>query len=135
MIEASLYNYFMADTTITNNVSVYITQAPVDAKMPWLVILPTPTEINRISKNKMEEKDFVRIIVDYPSSDTNGAGRFVAERAKVLVENYRGDMGDTVDLFIGCGGVSSFPGMNGSYRYQFDVNARFTYDRLTPPFV
>ena len=135
MIEASFYNYLIADTTITDNVSVYITQAPVDAKMPWLVILPTPTEINRISKSKMEEKDFIRIIVDYPASDTNGAGRFVAERAKVLVENYRGDMGDTKDLFVSCGGVSSFPGMNGSYRYQFDVNTRCITDRLTPPFV
>jgi len=144
MLEYALTNYFASDTVLMSYLystfSIYISQAPTTAKMPWMIVSAGGGSRNRITKNRIEDINTVRIVVDFPATQADSIrGRNAIERAKYLVENYRGDMGNNAntshnayDVYITCTAIEDIPGSSGTYRYQFSAKIR-SIETVTRP--
>jgi len=144
MLEYALTNYLTSDTTLVSyfysNKSIYITQAPTKAVMPWLILLNIGGSRDQISKTRVEENSTVRIAVDFPATEVDmKKGRLAIERAKYLLEHYRGDMGSSTidshnayDVYIICSAVEDVGGISGTYRYQFTARIRSIEGVISP---
>jgi len=133
-----LYNDSVLKTYFTN--PIYITQAPTSAVMPWLILMPSGGTRTRISRTKLEDINTVRVIADFPATESDMIkGRNAIERVKYLLENYRGNMGtetmdshNAYDVFISCSAIEDIPGSSGTYRYQFTAKVRSIEDVVSP---
>lgn len=133
-----LYNDSVLKTYFTN--PIYITQVPTSAVMPWLILMPSGGTRTRISRTKLEDINTVRVIVDFPATESDMIkGRNAIERVKYLLENYRGNMGtettdshNAYDVFISCSAIEDIPGSSGTYRYQFTAKVRSIEDVVSP---
>lgn len=129
MIEKDILQYYQTITQITDIIpanKIYVTQAPTKAVMPWLIIEPTGGKRVRISAYKGEATNLVRICVD--AGPTNWiASRNAIENARIALENMRGTLGDATDIVITTGEISTYMGLNGSYRYSFPATCKYTF--------
>lgn len=135
MIERDIVQYLQADSDLIQMVSganhLVVVQAPVNIKMPYITIEPIGGSRTRISPLKTEELNTVRISIDY-GPDQLLSGRLAIERAKYLLENFRGTMNGAEDLLITCSSISSWSGLGGSYRSQFTAKCQFIENTTKP---
>jgi hypothetical protein len=133
MIEKDLLEYLQSKTSITSliGMKIFIAQAPINVKMPYLIIDVVSGPRERITPTYMEQTAFCRITVNAGPQDLV-LGRSAAEAALRAMENYRGGMGASVDLSITCGTVRDMLGLGGVIRYSFDAVAK-TMETLQKP--
>ena len=136
VIERDLLEYLQADVTLTTALGgvqkICVIQAQALLKMPYLTIEPTPGTRVRIGANKIEEVVSVRISLDYGPLQI-ASGRAAIERAKYLIENYRGNLNGANDILITCGGIGSWAGLAGCNRSQFTALCKFTETLVNRP--
>lgn len=129
MIEKDILEYLQADTTLTTLLGgvkqICVIQAPAGLKMPYLTIEPLPGTRTKISPVLVEEITSVRISLDYGPAQII-TGRNAIERAKYLIENYRGLLNGANDIVITCGSIGSWAGLAGCSRSQFSALCKFT---------
>lgn len=113
--------------TAMNN-KIYSSQAPFNVEMPFMIVEITAGTREDITFNKTESLTWFRITVDVgPTQETDGYDMiWTAHRA---LENYRGDLGDTKDVYITCSEPRGWAGIGGAYRYQFDAKVKFIQDK------
>lgn len=136
MIEKDLLEYLQADTTLTNLLGgvkqICVIQATALLKMPFLTIEPLPGSRTKITHTLMEEITTVRISLDYGPAQIL-TGRNAIERAKYLIENYRGTLNSASDIHITCSSVGSWAGLMGCSRSQFTASCRFVETLVNRP--
>jgi hypothetical protein len=133
VILKDLLLYLQSQSTLTALVSnkIYNTQAPTGVSMPWIV-LEIPAGIReKLSMNKMQGISYARITVDVGPADAIKGSDIIHAVVDVL-ENYRGNLGDTMDVFMTCGEPRNWAGIGGAYRYQVDVDIQYTFDYKRP---
>lgn len=144
MLEYALTAYLCADSTLVSffasSSSIYVTQPPTSGIMPWLVILPMGGTRTQICKTKIEDVNTVRIYVDFPATQVDMLkGRNAIERAKYLLEHYRGNVGTSTtpshiayDTYITCSAIDDLAGSSGTYRYQFTAKIKSIETYVSP---
>lgn len=133
MILKDLLLYLQSKTTITSLVGnkIYPVQAPTGVSMPW-VIVEIPAGIrDKISYNTMEGNSWARVTVDVGPADVV-KGSNVVQAIIDACENYRGQLGDSADVFMTCGEPRSWAGMGGAYRYQVDIKIKYKFTYSLP---
>jgi hypothetical protein len=110
---------------------IFPIQAPTGTVMPYMIV-----EVSEGSREKMAAQStvshpMIRITVDGGPNQNVAAGKIIGMARKAL-ENYRGLMGGTSDLFLTCSEIRGWAGMSGSYRYMMNVNGRYVETRSTP---
>ena len=136
MIEKDILEYLQADTSLVTSLGgvskIAVSEVKPGTVMPYLVIEASGGTRDKITFNKIEERNSIRITL-YCAPDKFLLGRTSMERAKYLVENYRGDMGGADDMLITCSAVSGWASYQGGvYIFQFTARVRFT-ETLTRP--
>jgi hypothetical protein len=136
MIEIHITQYLQNDATLVaffgNIGKIYAIQAPAGATMPWLIVEAAGGSRTQIGSNRINERNTIRVSVDVGPTHIL-KGRQAIERAKYLVENYRGDMYDSEDVHITCSAIRGWAGMTGAYRYQFDAICEFVEPLVKRP--
>jgi len=133
VILKDLTDYLRSKTSLTPLVGnkIYPTQAPTNAVMPWLIVEITAGVREQLTVGSMAGTAFARLTVDVGPGDAV-KGSTLIHAVLALLENYRGDMGDTKDVYITCTEPRNWPGMGGVFRYQFDATIDYI-DTLSRP--
>lgn len=128
MIEKDVLQYLQSKTALTTKlggVGKIMNVMPIaTAKMPWLCIEVSGGTDDKMGASKQQELATMRIYVDAGATQMV-QGREAIELAKGYLQDLRGDLYDTKDLYVKCGVISGYAGMDGSYRYSMTVTARF----------
>ncbi len=110
---------------------IYPIQVPNGVPMPYLIVEVSEGSRERIAAQMTGGEAMIRITVDGGPNQNVMAGRIV-ETARRALENFRGLMGGTNDLFLTCSEIRGWAGMAGTYRYQFNVTGRYVETRQVP---
>lgn len=127
MIEQDLVTYL---TTATSGTliggKVYYHRVPKDVKMPWIIIGSaggTHRPFVR-TKGKMIADENYQIFVD---DELQFRGRDVAAAVAHDLEEYRGNMGNSFDVYIQCDAVRDLETLQGGFRYLIPIRVRYRY--------
>lgn len=133
MIEKSILNQLLSNSTLISLLGgskIYPYRVAANAKMPWVVLhIVSGGTRKRITEKFTEGKDTVLVYVD---ADNFLTGRNIAEECLRTIENFRGDMSDSNDVYLTCSSIRDIDGYAGSYRFLFDVSARYKEDTEFP---
>jgi len=131
MIEKDILQYLQGISALTTKLGgvnkVVAIQAPSGLAMPWLIIEPSGGTRKRISANKLQEFNSVRVSVDCGAAQL-AQGRAAMELARDALENLRGTLGDSKDIYIECGAISGYAGLYGAHRFSLTCDCKFTDD-------
>jgi hypothetical protein len=123
MIEADIIRYLKTVPSLSGIwTSMYPIQAPKGVPMPYMII-ETVAGDNKRTGQKKEEKGMFRISLDCGPSHV-ATGRDYMERAWEALDEYRGALLDSNDIYIECGVVRGWAGLGETYRYMFDGSYR-----------
>jgi hypothetical protein len=123
MIEADLVRYLRALPVFsTFSPKIHVIQAPKGTIMPYMIVETVAGTKPRLGR-KTEEKGSFRISVDCGPGQFV-TGRNIIEDAWKALQEYRGVLVDTKDIYITCGVVRGWAGLGETYRYMFDAEYR-----------
>ena len=126
MIEKSILNQLLNDSTLLTLLGgnkIYPYRVASTAKMPWVVVKLAPGGTrSRITEKFTEGEDVVVVYID---AQNFLSGRNIAEQCLRTLENFRGDMSDSLDVHLTCSSIRDIDGYAGSFRFLFDVSARY----------
>jgi len=128
MISKDIIQYLQKDSTLVASLGgaekICLVQAPTALKMPWLCVERAGGTAERTSAEKQRCIETIRVSVDVGATQ-KVLGSTIADRAKALLHNLRGTLGDTEELYNKCGAISEYAGLNGATRYSFICTADF----------
>lgn len=110
---------------------IFPIQAPTGTVMPYLIVEVAEGSRGQIAAQTTESNPMIRITVDGGPNQVVTSGK-IMEKARKALENYRGLMGGTNDLFLTCSEIRGWAGMSGSFRFMMNVNGRYIESRSTP---
>jgi len=110
---------------------IFPIQAPTGTVMPYLIVEVSEGTRGKMAAQLTEGRPLARITVDGGPNQGVLAGTII-ELALRALENYRGLMGGTNDLFMTCSEIRGWAGMSGTFRNQFNVNSRYVETRQVP---
>lgn len=110
---------------------IFPIQAPTGTVMPYLIVEVAEGSRSKMAAQATESSPMIRITVDAGPNQNVTAGK-IMEKAQKALENFRGAMGGTNDLFLTCSEIRGWAGMSGSFRYQMNVSGRYVETRQVP---
>jgi hypothetical protein len=132
-LESDLINYLWSDSALTTALGgkkVFFNRVPGETKMPWVEAQIIWVGFDkRLTQKWSEITDEVVFTVD---DNLIARGRTTAGILRDLLNNYRGNMGNTKDAFITCSTIRAFEGFGGSYRYVFNAGIRYKEETKFP---
>jgi hypothetical protein len=118
-------------STVFSAAKIFPIQAPTGTVMPYLIVEVAEGSRGKMAAQSTESNPMIRIMVDAGPNQSVAAGNIMAMAQKAL-ENFRGLMGNTSDVFLTCSEIRGWAGMSGSYRFMMNVNGRYVESRSTP---
>jgi len=118
-------------TTVFSAAKIFPIQAPTGVAMPYLIVEVAEGSRGKMAAQVTETNPMIRITVDAGPNQSVVAGR-IMEKARKALENFRGLMGNTSDVFLTCSEIRGWAGMSGTFRYQMNVNGRYVETRQVP---
>lgn len=135
MIEKDILEYLLTKPTIMALCNqIYIGQAPSNVKMPWVIIEVSGGTNTPVAAFIDEDRPSVRITVECADSKKVFA-RNLIETVSLYLHNFRGQLGGSSDVFMGCSPVRVWTGILDVMRYQMDVDVRYIKTATTPPLI
>lgn len=132
MTEKALLFYLTAHPVVGPklNGQIYYHSAPVDAKMPWIIIQNSGGMPKALTMWKWtEETETLAVYVD---SEDQFFAREVAQDIIEAVHNYRGDMEPVLDSHWRCGTPRDLDNYQGSFRCMVTVYVTHKYETNHP---
>lgn len=129
MFENDLLKYFRSSSTLVAEIGdkdrIVIGNVVPSDKLPWLAIEIGGGTRSKISQSLTEQSSTIRVIVT-AGPNQQVKGKSIAEMALRLLENYRGNIYSTNDVYITCSAINMINGLASVVRYQFTASIRFT---------
>lgn len=131
MIERDLVNYLLSIPAINTAVkgNIFYSRAKSDVSMPWIVIQNTGGSRRSLTVQKTEPRDTISIYVEGKEQFKT---RDIANLVEKALDRYRGDMGDSKDLFITTATIRDLDGWQGSFRYFMTAYVQYIIPTNVP---
>ena len=110
---------------------IFPIQAPTGTVMPYLIVEVAEGSRSKMVAQSTEGSPMIRVTVDAGPNQSVAAGK-IMEKARKALENFRGAMGGSSDVFLTCSEIRGWAGMSGAYRFMMNVNGRYVETRSTP---
>lgn len=110
---------------------IFPIQAPTGTTMPYLIVEVAEGSRSKMAAQSTEGAPMIRVTVDAGPNQSVAAGK-IMEKARKALENFRGAMGGSSDVFLTCSEIRGWAGMSGSFRFQMNVSGRYVEIRSTP---
>ena len=118
-------------TAVFSAAKIFPIQAPTGTIMPYLIVEVAEGSREKMAAQSTEASPMIRVTVDGGPNQSVAAGRIIGMAQKAL-ENFRGLMGGSSDVFLTCSEIRGWPGMSGSFRFQMNVSGRYVETRQVP---
>jgi hypothetical protein len=110
---------------------IYPIQAPTGTVMPYLIVEVAEGSRSKMAAQSTEGSPMIRVTVDGGPNQSVACGR-IMEKARKALENFRGAMGGSNDVFLTCSEIRGWAGMSGSFRFMMNVSGRYVETRQVP---
>lgn len=134
MLLQSIVTYLLTVDAVTSLLntpeSIYMVRLPTEATMPWIVVdQPTPGQRDRLTSFHIQPNEVIHVICD---ADDQFTALEIAQAVLTALDNYRGDMSTSQDVYLRCGGIHFTDGYGGTVGAVIRVRA-LSLESLTRP--